>query len=46
MMPYARNQTFGPYMRGQQMLASMLQQVTLFKTGKLTQYIDVIQTSR
>ena len=29
-------QTFGPYMRGQQMLASMLEQVKLFKDGKLT----------
>ncbi len=46
MTPYARAPMIGPYMRGQQMLASMLGQITLFKDGKLTQYFDVIQTSR
>ena len=30
----------------QQMLASMLDQVRVFNDGKLTQYFDVIQTSR
>jgi hypothetical protein len=34
------------YMRSQQMLASMLEQVRAFNDGKLTQYYDVIQTSR
>jgi len=33
-------------MRGQQMLASMREQLKLFKDGKLTQYFDVIQSSR
>lgn len=36
----------GGYMRARQMLASMLGQVDAFKTGKLTQYGDVIDTSR
>jgi hypothetical protein len=41
-----RGPTFGAYMRSQQMLASMLDQVRAFNDGKLTQYYDVIQTSR
>jgi hypothetical protein len=36
---------YGP-MRGQQLLASMMEQVTLFNDGKLTSYPDVIATSR
>jgi hypothetical protein len=46
MTPYARSPMVGPYMRGQQMLASMRDQLKLFRDGKLTQYFDVIQTSR
>jgi hypothetical protein len=46
MTPYSRAPFIGPYMRGQQMLASMAGQVKLFKDGKLTSYFDVIQTSR
>jgi hypothetical protein len=46
MTPYARAPMVGPYMRGQQMLASMRDQLRLFKDGKLSQYFDVIQTSR
>jgi hypothetical protein len=46
MTPYGRAPLVGPYMRGQQMLASMRDQLKLFKDGKLTQYFDVIQTSR
>lgn len=34
------------YMRSQQMLASMLDQLRAFTDGRLTQYYDVIQTSR
>ena len=37
---------FGGYMRARQMLASMLAQVTAFKSGKLATYSDVIETSR
>jgi hypothetical protein len=33
-------------MRNQQLLASMLDQFRAFSVGKLTQYDDVIQTSR
>jgi hypothetical protein len=33
-------------MRAQQLLASMLAQVKLFNDGKITQYMDVIRTSR
>jgi len=36
----------GGFMRGQQMLASMLAQVTAFNEKKLTSYNDVITTSR
>ncbi|MFI5229206.1 MAG: hypothetical protein ACHQWU_09065, partial [Gemmatimonadales bacterium] len=43
-MGYYRNQ--GPTMRAEQLLASMLQQVTLFNAGKLADYMTVIQTSR
>jgi hypothetical protein len=46
MTPYARTPITGPYMRGQQMLASMREQLALFKDGKLTSYFDVIRTSR
>jgi hypothetical protein len=46
MMPYPRPPMAGGYMRGQQMLASMRDQLKLFKDGKLTQYFDVIQSSR
>jgi hypothetical protein len=46
MTAYPRSPMVGPYLRGQQMLASMLEQVKLFKEGKLTSYLDVIQTSR
>jgi hypothetical protein len=46
MMPYPRSPMVGPYMRGQQMLASMRDQLKLFKDGKLSQYFDVIQSSR
>ena len=47
-MSYGRGPVYGPgaYMRSQQMLASMLEQVRAFNDGKLTQYYDVIQTSR
>jgi hypothetical protein len=38
--------SFGGYMRARQMLASMLAQVTAFRTGKLVTYGDVIETSR
>ena len=37
---------FGGYMRARQMLASMLAQVTAFKSGKLMTYSDVIESSR
>jgi hypothetical protein len=33
-------------MRNQQLLASMLDQVKAFNDGRLTQYYDVIMTSR
>ena len=36
----------GGYMRARQMLASMLEQVTAFKAGKLMTYADVIESSR
>ncbi len=36
----------GAVMRGQQLLASMLGQLTLFTDGRLTSYYDVIQSSR
>jgi hypothetical protein len=45
-MGYSRGAAFGPYMRNQQLLASMLDQFRAFSVGKLTQYDDVIQTSR
>lgn len=45
-MGYNRSGGFNSYMRAQQMLASMLEQVTLFRAGKLASYYDVIQTSR
>jgi hypothetical protein len=47
-MSYGRGPSYagGAYMRSQQMLASMLEQVRAFNDGKLTQYYDVIQTSR
>jgi hypothetical protein len=45
-MGYNRGPSFSSYMRSQQMLASMLEQVKAFNDGKLTQYYDVIQTSR
>ena len=47
-MSYGRGPAYGSgaYMRSQQMLASMLDQVKAFNDGKLTQYYDVIQTSR
>ena len=41
---YSRSQ--GPSMRAEQLLASMLQQITLFNAGKLTDYMTVLQTSR
>ena len=43
-MGYSRSQ--GSAMRAEQLLASMLQQVTLFNAGKLTDYMTVLQTSR
>ena len=43
-MGYYRNQ--GPSMRAEQLLASMMQQISLFTAGKLTDYGTVIQTSR
>jgi hypothetical protein len=46
MTAYPRTPMVGPYLRGQQMLASMLEQVKLFKEGKLSSYLEVIQTSR
>jgi hypothetical protein len=36
----------GGFMRGQQMLASILAQVTAFNERRLMSYADVIQTSR
>ena len=45
-MGYSRAPAFGPYMRNQQLLASMLDQYRAFSSGRLTQYFDVIQTSR
>jgi hypothetical protein len=46
-MSYGRASNSGAmYMRSQQMLASMLEQVRAFNDGRLTQYYDVIQTSR
>jgi hypothetical protein len=45
-MGYNRSGGFNSYMRAEQMLASMLEQVTLFNSGKLGSYYDVIQTSR
>ncbi len=38
--------TYGGFMRGEQMLASMLAQTTAFKEGKLQSYYEVIHTSR
>jgi hypothetical protein len=43
---YNRGPAFGSYMRNQQLLASMLDQFKAFSDGRLTQYYDVIQTSR
>ena len=46
-MGYNRGPTFGgPYMRNQQLLASILDQVKMFNEGKITWYDDVIRTSR
>lgn len=46
-MGYNRGPTFGgPYMRNQQLLAAMLDQVKMFNEGKITWYDDVIRTSR
>ena len=45
-MGYNRSGGFNSYLRAEQMLASMLEQVTLFNSGKLASYYDVIQTSR
>ena len=46
-MGYNRGPTFGgPYMRNQQLLASILEQVKMFNEGKITWYDDVIRTSR
>jgi hypothetical protein len=45
-MGYNRSGGFNSYMRAEQMLASMLEQVTLFHAGRLASYYDVIQTSR
>ena len=45
-MGYNRSGGFNSYMRAEQMLASMLEQVQLFTAGKLSTYYDVIQTSR
>jgi hypothetical protein len=45
-MGYSRGAAFGPYMRNQQLLASMLDQYRAFSSGRLTQYYEVIQTSR
>jgi len=38
--------TYGGFMRGEQMLASILAQVSAFKEGKLQSYWEVINTSR
>ena len=43
-MGYARGQ--GSAMRAEQLLASMLEQITMFNAGKLTDYMTVLQTSR
>jgi hypothetical protein len=43
-MGYSRGQSSA--MRAEQLLASMLQQITLFNAGKLTDYMTVLQTSR
>ena len=46
-MGYNRGPTFGgPYMRNQQLLASIVDQVKMFNEGKITWYDDVIRTSR
>jgi hypothetical protein len=46
-MGYNRAPTLGgPYMRNQQLLASILDQVRMFNEGKITWYDDVIRTSR
>jgi hypothetical protein len=41
-----RDQRLGFYMRSQQLLASMMHQLSLFTAGKLLSYYDVLQTSR
>ena len=45
-MTYNRDQSLGPYMRSQQMLAPIMDQLRAFSDGRLLQYLDVIQTSR
>ncbi len=45
-MGMSRGPFTGSYMRNQQLLASMLEQVKAFTDGRLTQYGDVISTSR
>jgi hypothetical protein len=45
-MGYSRGPAYSPYMRNQQLLASMLDQFKAFSAGHLTQYYDVINTSR
>jgi hypothetical protein len=42
----SRGPSTSSYMRNQQLLASMLDQVKAFNDGRLTQYYDVIMTSR
>lgn len=39
-------QMYASYMRSQQLLASMQEQVKLFNEGKLMSYVDVLNTSR
>jgi hypothetical protein len=45
-MGYNRSGQFNSYMRSQQMLSSMKEQVAMFNVGQLTSYYQVIQTSR
>ena len=43
---FVRGPNFSSYIRNQQLLASMLDQVKAFNDGKVLYYNDVIQTSR
>jgi hypothetical protein len=45
-MGYNRSGQFNSYMRSQQMLASIMEQIGMFNAGQLTSYYQVIQSSR